>query len=84
MLSKRASFFEHPNLNFTQRSAGFVVGLDEFGKLYRAGESGRTASDEQNVHWNGFGTGWLAQYQPIQRQRRLVPAWENAERAIRH
>jgi hypothetical protein len=84
VLAERSGFFQDADLDFAERSTCFAIGLDQPGKLNCSRESGRAPSNEENIHRNGFGVGRLGQYQPVQRQRRLMPAWQNAQRTIRH
>ena len=84
MFSKRRGLLENANLDFAEGSACFVVGLDQLRKFYRSGKSPGATSDEQNIHRNRFCVWRLVENQPLQWKRRLMPAWQNAERTIRH
>jgi hypothetical protein len=79
-----ASFLEYADLNLTERPARFGVCLEQLCELDRACESSWSTSDEHDIHRNGFGIGRLCQYQPLLRKWSLMPAWQDAERTIRH
>src|SRR5687768_12790760 len=79
MLAQPGGFLEDRDLYLAERSAGFIVFLDEIGELDSACESGWSATDEHDIHWNCFGIEWLANDQPVNRKRRLVLARHYAE-----
>src|SRR5258705_9291507 len=84
MSAERSGFFEPPNLDVAQISAGFVVGLYEARQRNGAGEARRATSDEEDIHRHCFRIGWLGQNQPLQWKRSLVQAGKNFAGAIRH
>jgi hypothetical protein len=84
VLSKSTGLLEHSDLDFTERSTGLGVGLDKLRELYCARESRWATADEYDIHRNGFGVRRLGKYQPLQRKRRLMAAWEHTQSTIRH
>src|SRR5687767_11458102 len=77
VLTEGAGFVQNSDLYVAECSARLGVATNELGELDCAGKSGRTASDEQNIHRYCFGIRGIGDYELVDRQRFLMPARDN-------
>ena len=75
MLAERAGFLEDADLHVTEPATGLVVRLDHPRQRDRAGEPGRPATDEENIHRDCLGIGRVGENEPVEWKRRLVDDW---------